>query len=205
MLNPILSLKLLRKQCEREREGHRKRLIHLICEAFKHAIDLQAKPQRSKSFFELAAVPAKRRKRANIVIEVIAYATCSKRKVASKRARAVEYLHAKGVAIEKLEREIERKGGIEAIAREAAQKEPRRKRSSTPARKHDVVAAGSTPTSKGAPALPRNDTKTKVTLEIQVSDLDFIRDLKPGQRIRLAASRLSDGFQLARIDDVRKA
>ena len=54
----------------------------------------------------------------------------SKRKLAWKRGRVIEFLHSQGIKIAKIAAEIKSRGGIEAVLKQAVKQQPRRDKKS---------------------------------------------------------------------------
>ena len=153
------------------------------------------------------------------MVYVIGAKSESKRKRAWKYGRAVQYLSEIGIPLGDLEREVKKRGGLEAVAKEAAQQQPRRRKNTESASattrsapKLDLPkrAAGiqtgeaaSNRSGNAARDLP-NDQKTSLLIEIQMSDLDELRELKPGERIKLITTRLREGRHLLTVNRLRK-
>jgi hypothetical protein len=214
MINPVANLETLRKQFQAQYKGHRSQIISLTCRSFQAALEIRKSSKRRKAFFMLANIPSKGRDRLNIVTEVLVYAMSGdesekKRKLAWKRSRAIQYLHESGVAVRKLEREIVRRGGIEALVREASKVKPRRTASV-----HDSASHASKKPIKNAPSAGGGETPTKasrsndqlslVSLKIKLSDLDGIRDLREGEQAKLIVTRLAASSPIAEVNRVRR-
>jgi hypothetical protein len=213
--SPISEVKILRKRFKAQYKGHRKQVISLTCQSFKTAQKIQKSSHRRKEFFELAEIPSKGRDRLNIVTEVLVYVMSGdksekKRKLAWKRSRAVQYLHESGVAVGDLEGEIVRRGGIEALVREASKETPRR----TVSQPHPHPSVSNNATGKAESTVKddeavktrrpfSNDLDTLVTLKISLSNLDKMRDLKPGRQAKLTVTRLVASSPLAEVKRVR--
>jgi hypothetical protein len=214
MFDPIPKLEMLRKQFKSQYQGHRKQIISLTCQSFRAALKIRKSSKRRKQFFLLANIPSKGRDRLNVVTEVLAYAMSGdksekKRKLAWKRSRAIQYLHESGVQLGNLEGEIIRRGGIEALVREASKVKPRRT-----INEHNSGSYGSNKPIKEAPPtdegekirMPRslsNDQSSLVSLGIQLSDLDRLRDLKVGEQAKLTVTRLAKSSPIAKVERVR--
>ena len=152
-------------------------------------------------------VAAKGKTAFKVVTEVMAYVmgakTESKRKLAWKRGRVIEFLHGQGTKIAKIAAEIRSRGGIEAVYRQAAKLKPRRDKGSAGEKasgkkakalvaqtsdKHDRdesddVDAGSPATSR------RNDGLVIMPLLINLSNRDMLDELPIGSRVRIVATR----------------
>lgn len=215
MIDPVEHLKVLRRQFKAQYRGHRKEIIALTCRGFAMALEIQKSKKRLESFFLAASIPSKGRDRLDIVTEVLVYAMSGdkserKRKLAWKRSRAIQYLHRSGVAIKNLEREISRRGGIEALVREASKEDPRRVRGAQQPRLSGLEKRATFPlpanedeegSDETAPF--SNNQLSLVTLRIKLSDLDAIRDIESGKHAKLTIKRLIASSPIAEVKRVR--
>jgi hypothetical protein len=145
------------------------------------------------------------------VTEVMAYVMGAKsdsnRKIAWKRGRVIEFLHGEGVKIAKIAAEIQSRGGIEAILRQAAEQKPRRDKGSagtkTRVKKSAAVVATSSHKSdrdepdrddpdgvtERTPATTRrNDRQVMMPVLINLSDRDLLYDLAAKSRVKIYAT-----------------
>lgn len=214
-------LKILRRQYKLQMMGHREQIIKIFCEGYKQAVVIQKSNHRRKAFFALVGIRPSQQKKVNFVTEMMAYVISaksdSKRKRAWKYGRACQYLAETGTRLIDLEAEIKKRGGLEAVAKEAAQQRPRRPkvalRSTTRAvpklglqnRSADIQLekAASRKSENVVLELP-NDQRASLLVEIKMSDLDELRELNPGAQIKLITTRLRDGRHLLRVNRVRR-
>jgi len=215
MTNPIEQVKMLRQQFKAQYKGHRRQIIFLTCQSFKTALEIGKSKKQREAFYMTANIPSKRRERLNIVTEVLAYAMSGdrsekKRKVAWKRARAVEYLHSSGVRLIDLEKEIVRRGGIESLVREASKQEPRRRKEipGLPARSLGKIQSAVRREDEQrqrirAPTSGSNDQPSLISFRICMSDLDVVRDIRAGGKAKLIITRLDASSPIAEVNRVR--
>lgn len=196
--SPIDVLTDLRDRFGTERQGHREKVLQLVCDAFVQFLAIKKSPLQKKAFYDAAGVKkAKRQKRA-LDAEVMAFLAGAKsnaqRKLAWKRARAVSYLHEQGVKNADLAAEIRERGGIEKVARLAAKHTPRKPKapnsSQLPVAKD--AAAKLDPEVEATVAAKVNDQHTLLKVSIKMSDLDELRNMPVGKKTRLIAKRLKD-------------
>lgn len=203
----LADLKQIRRESRKERQGHRQYIVSAICKAFGIYLHLEADKQRRKAFLVLAEVPASHRPRANLAIEVLCYAVGTRTQVgqreASKRVRALKYLHKLKVPIKRMPAEIRNRGGIQKVYNEAVKKDPRTRKSKRSVDHERFPATGHALSNKawcsedkkanGANSAPLgNDRLQPLQIDILASDLDFLRDLEPGQKCRLRVVRYRD-------------
>jgi hypothetical protein len=221
-------IKALRKEYEDDRAGYRRKKWRCLGQAMAIVLELKSNEKSAKSFFKLAddTLPEEsdRKLRKNLTAAVICYIKSAKTESAVKQvwkeARALDYL----IEIEEVEpddiaAEIEKRGGIEKIAKAAAQQDPRRpkvklgKKEAKPALQKKLKKQSSLPTvededddwsldSNGAGA----GDLTTITVQVHPSQLSDILGLKKGQRMTWICSRVdadNDDLAVAEIQEVR--
>src|SRR5450631_3000124 len=171
-------------------------------------------------------VPAKGKAALKVVTEVMAYVmgvkTESGRKLAWKRGRVIEFLHGQGIKIARIASEIQSRGGIEAVLKQAAKQKPRRDKGSTgrkanakkrvaviatshhetdcdPADRDESEAAARSPA-----ATRRNDGQVIMPMLIDLSDRDMLTELPAGSRVRLIATRVSKKDVKIEVNRIKK-
>ncbi|MHC2274932.1 hypothetical protein ACVME8_001543 [Bradyrhizobium diazoefficiens] len=208
--SPIMKLRMLRAQFKAQYKGHRREIVALTCHSYRAALTIRDKRRSRDEFFDLIGVKASKkiRSQCNVVREVLVYAmsgekSVKKRKLAWKRARAVEYLHKAGTALSDLDEEIVRRGGIEKLVREASKNQPLRAVKQAPS--IDVVKRPmQAALEKHRDRLPlSNDQRTLLLLSIDMSDLDQLRERAPGTQAKLTVTRLGTSRALAEVKRVR--
>jgi hypothetical protein len=160
----------------------------------------------------------------NIVTEVMVYVMGAKcdanRKIAWKRGRVIEFLHGEGIKIAKIAGEIQSRGGIEAVLKQAAKEKPRRDKGSagikTSGKKPAAVLATSryksghdTPdrdepdTARSPATMRRNDEQMAMPVLINLSDRDLLADLPVGSRVKVFATRISRKNALIEVSGIK--
>jgi hypothetical protein len=219
--NFIQTLDSLRGQVKGALGGYREQVYRLMAQAWLVVLLLRKDKKLQRKFISRAKlkVAAKGKTAFKVVTEVMAYVmdakTASKRQIAWKRGRVIEFLHNQGVKIAKIAAEIKSRGGIEAVYNQAVKLKPRRdkgsagekasgKKAKAPVAKtsgkqdrdeSDDADAGSPGTSR------RNDGQVIIPLLINLSDRDMLAQLPAGSRVKIIATRISQ--KTAKIEVVR--
>lgn len=210
-MSEIERVKLLRKEYELQRKGYRDQLVRIICLAFRQAQKISKSNQKRKEFYDLVGVRPRRRKTASLVTEMMVYVICAKTKVKRQRAwkygRALKFLFDTGTALASLEREVGKRGGLEEVVKEAAKKKPLRRTKDLPllhCKPPLMIGENSSKpaNSKVGDGDRANDQTTTLAVEIQMSDLDELRELMPGKRVNLVTTRLKSGRHLLTVNRV---
>src|SRR5258705_1816030 len=132
---PVEKLKGFRDEYSELEGGFRDGVRRLTCETYRIAMKIGKSKDDRRDFFDLVPIAGLGRKE-KIILEAMAFMMGAKsesqRKIAWKRARAVEFLHNDGIELDALEEELKSRGGLEAVAREAARVDPRRDRRPLP-------------------------------------------------------------------------
>ena len=172
-------VKLLRKEYELQTRGHREQIARIVCTAFRQAKQIQKSSQKRQEFFHLVGKRPASKKKVSLVTEMMVYVigakSNSKRKRAWKYGRAVQFLSDAGTALSDLEKKIKQRGGLEAVAKQAAESQSRRPKTSASLldRKPYLKRAQSDDAASNKDKMdPTNDQKTTLAIEIQMSDLD---------------------------------
>jgi hypothetical protein len=219
----IDDIKALRREYKEERLGHREKKYRILAKALKIAIGLRSDVLSTKAFFKLAGkkLPGEMvDEPKNLTAAVITYVTRAKSesaiKQAWKQARALDYLaDNKGVEPKHIAKEIQERGGIEAIAKAAASEKPRRKKQavvakavSKPAAKKQI--AKSSPQIRSEPAddddwddLPLADETgsegemTTIVLHVSTAQKAEMEQILRSRRVKLICIRPPDGSSTA--------
>jgi hypothetical protein len=130
--NFVQTLDLLRDQVKAALGGYREQVYGFMAKAWLIVLLLRRDKELQRKFIRRAKlkVAAKGTAALKVVTEVMAYVmgvkTESGRKLAWKRGRVIEFLHDQGIKISKIAAEIQSRGGIEAVLKQAAKQKPRR-------------------------------------------------------------------------------
>jgi hypothetical protein len=158
-----------------------------------------------KDFIRFAKLKAKRGNIADaVMIYVMRAKTESVKKMAWKRSRVLQFLHEQGLKHNKMAREIEARGGIEAIYNQAVKLMPRRnpksakekssgkgsKKSSDNTRNKDRHAFTiDNDTSSDKQSLQTNDQRTTVQVSLNLSDRDDLLEMSADDTAKLTVKR----------------
>jgi hypothetical protein len=147
----LVKLKKLKSDYKNERKGYRYRQYEILANTMAIVIELRSDESAAKGFLKLSGkkiAPTKAKKTDKwLTAAAVAYVTGAKSesavKLAWKRARVLDYLHDfHGIPPEDIAAEIRKRGGIEAVARLAAEEDPLRPKSKSDAEKIDGTKAG---------------------------------------------------------------
>lgn len=214
-VNPVAHLKAIRDGFSEERKGHRDRLIGLMVSAFQVFQRLKTDSQRVTAFYKEAAVKLKgRSKPTNLLKEVMAYIADanneSAQKLASKRARVLEFLDERGVPVEKMSSKIRKYGGIEKTYRRATRKTPRRNglghsRFLIPVEEEMTIARDKSAKREKPPKaqdVGRNDNYADLKACASFSVIDELREMGVGAELVLRGRRIDKNDALLRITSI---
>jgi hypothetical protein len=219
--NFLQTLDSLRGQVKAALGGYREQVYSLMAKAWLVVQLLRKDKKLRRRFIRRAKlkVAAKGKTAFKVVTEVMAYVmgakTESKRKLAWKRGRVIEFLVGQGIKIGKIASEIHSRGGIEAVYNQAVKQKPRRDKGSAgekaSGRKAKALVAKtsekqdrdeSDDADAGSPATSRlNDGQIIMPLLINLSDRDMLAQLPAGSRVEIIATRISE--KSAKIEVVR--
>lgn len=173
--------------------GVRDLAYKLMAIAWQIVLLLRKKKELMKEFVRLAKLKAKKGKIADaIMIYVMRAKTSSTRKMAWKRSRVLQFLHEQGVKSSKMAHEIDARGGIEAIYKQAVNQMPRRKSKSAKEKAGQREARGSAEKVKtnieqtpppssdhefDKPSPHTNDQRTMLLLSIKMSDREELSEM----------------------------
>jgi hypothetical protein len=188
----------------------------------------QKKLQRKFARHAKLKVAAKGNAALKVVTEVMAYVmganSDSKRKLAWKRGRVIEFLHSQGIKIAKIAAEIKSRGGIEAVLKQAVKQQPRRDRKSvgkkTSAKKskhlvaktrdvedQDTFDGDDSDSGARSPMTERrNDAQIVVMLPVlmKLSDRDLFEELPTGSRVKIVGMRVNRKGAKIEVDRITK-
>jgi hypothetical protein len=147
----LKKLRKLQREYSGERRGYRDRQYQILAETMAIVVEIRGDEAATEAFSQLSKKvrPAgSQDSKSWITGAAVAYVTGAKSenaiKIAWKRARGLDHLHDfHGIPPEDIAAEIRKRGGIEAIARIAAEEDPRRQKSES-----DVENGGKTKTGK---------------------------------------------------------
>jgi hypothetical protein len=204
--------------------GVHKASYKLMGYAWQIVLLLRKNKELKAEFVSLAKLKVKKAKKRNIADAVMAYVmrarTPSEKKMAWKRSRGLQFLHDEGIKSNKIALEIEARGGIEEICKQAVEQTPRRKpknatknlggnslkassekfkksRESSPIDKSDDSAA--------TPSLRSNDQRAIMLLSIKLSDRDELSEMGDAKaRLTIKRSKNQTGakFTVLRVTKV---
>ena len=185
-------------------QGIRKKLYDTLAKAMVLVLALRVDQAETKAFFERLGKkpPASAKAESKITQQLLAYVTNVKCKLASKYARAVDYLvDYQGIHPEDLAAELVKRGGIEAVANEASAIDPRR----VPASKGAVSASSQKKQEQVRMKQLQHDTDgdwgaseagpTTMTLELSVKLLADILSAQNEQEVVLNCTRFGRGSE----------
>ncbi|WP_156041981.1 hypothetical protein [Bradyrhizobium sp. URHD0069] len=214
--NCLQVLDSLRDEVNAAFRGYREQVYGFMAKAWLIVLLLRRDKELQRKFIRRAKlkVAAKGTAALKVVTEVMAYVmgvkTESGRKLAWKRGRVIEFLHDQGIKIAKIAAEIQSRGGIEAVLKQAAAQKPRRPkevpRSEEPTL--DRTRHGhndGTPqhgdfgvTAESSRAIRRNDRKVTMAVLIRLSDRDALAEFPAGSRVKIYGTLV--GLQPATIE-----
>jgi hypothetical protein len=223
-------LESLNQEYKINRGGYHQHAYSLMAKAMSVALLLRANKKLKRKFIgHVRPKSAGKNSSAsiNIVTEVMVYVMGAKsesnRKIAWKRGRVIEFLHGKGVKIAKIAAEIQSRGGIEAILKQAAKQKPRRDKESagtkTRVKKSTAVIAASSDKSdrdtrdrdesdaiaaKLPGTSPRNDGQVIMPVLINLSDRDLLYDLPAKSRVKIYATCCTQKQAKIEVSGVKK-
>jgi hypothetical protein len=227
---PVEKLKVLRSDYRKLSGGYRDEVRRLACETYRSAIKIRESKEYRRDFFDLVPLPGWGRK-GKIIVEAMAFMMRAKsesqRKCAWKRARAVEFLHSNGTELDALEAELKSRGGLEAVAREAARADPRCNRAPRPEdddsdqrdaglnefdhdldeQDEDSGENGDDEEETGAPAREQpltNDRLITLVAKIRSSDRTEIEECGHRSKLMLTVVRSKGGGPLVTVLTVKK-
>jgi hypothetical protein len=202
--------------------GVREMAYRLMAWAWKVVLLLRGDKRLMKKFILKAKLKAKKGK-GNIADAVMVYVmraeTNSMKQMAWKRSRVLLFLHEQGVKIGKMASEIEARGGIEAIYKQAVKSKPLRvlkpakKRaseteSSVQKAKKNGLSKPSAETDKDAEnRSPRtNDQRAMLLVSIKLSDRDALSEMplnaKAGLTIKRNENQNGAKFTVLRVKEL---
>lgn len=180
----------------------------LMACAWRCVLILRKNKKELHEFLQMAK-PTKKGKTGNIADAVMGYVmrakTESEKKMAWKRSRGLQFLHEQGIKTNRIAKEIEARGGIEELCKEAIKQTPRRR--PNPARDKHEKDSSSISTKKistksqrvrlaekadGSKEEPEhtNDQALKIELGIKLSDRDELFEMPKGAKARLTVRRV---------------
>jgi hypothetical protein len=212
--NFLKILDSLTQEYKANRDGYHKQAYSSMAKAMSVALLLRANKKLKRKFVRHVRPKSDGKGGSgsiNLVTEVMAYVMGAKsesnRKIAWKRGRVIEFLHGEGVKIAKIAAEIQSRGGIEAVLKQAAKLKPRRNSGSagtkTRLKKSAAVIATSSHKSdrdepdhdepdgvnERTPATTRrNDRQVIMPVLINLSDRDLLYDLPAKSRVKIYAT-----------------
>jgi hypothetical protein len=199
----LKKLRKLQREYSGERRGYRDRQYQILAETMAIVVEIRGDEAATKAFSQLSKKvrPAgSQDSKSWITGAAVAYVTGAKSenaiKIAWKRARGLDHLHDfHGIPPEDIAAEIRKRGGIEAVARIAAEEDPRRQKSES-----DVGNGGKAKTGKATSGKePHRPLKAASADELAGVDQDDDPGDKPG------SSTLDDGTMLVGINGALRA
>jgi hypothetical protein len=136
-----------------------------------------------------------------LATEVVAYIMRAKtkkaRQLAWKRGRAIDFLLALGVKPAAITTELKKRGGLEAICKQAASETPRRSKKSigTALQAFDATESRREP----VPMSGLNDRWVTVQVRIRLSDLDALHGMAPGSKAAMKIARVEENDVQAKV------
>jgi hypothetical protein len=224
----IKDLESIRRKLKKARGGYYEEVYSEMASALPIALLLRSNKRLKRKF--LSEVESKRGSGGvpiNIVTEVMVYvmdaSSESRRKLAWRRGRVIEFLHDQGVKIGKVAAEIKARGGISAVLKQATEKDPRREKVPADAKnvakkskplvvktrdEEDRDTSGSdesdvTP-ARSAEGSRRNDGQVIMPVLITLSDRDMLFDLPVKSRVKIYATRGSQKQAKIEVSNVKK-
>ena len=221
--NVFQTLDSLRDRVKAAFRGYREQVYGFMAKAWLIVLLLRKDKELLRKFIRRAKlkVAAKGKAVLKVVTEVMAYImgvkTESGRKLAWKRGRVIEFLHDQGIKISKIAAEIQSRGGIEAVLKQAAEQKPRRDKvhsdTKNSVKKRETVVAKSShkqdrdesdSANTGLPATTRrNDGQVVMPVLVNLSDRDMLVGPPVGSRVKIFATRINQKdakIRIKRID-----
>ena len=217
-MRPVVTAKTFLKTIDAWREevvelvgGARNQIYGVMAKAWFLVLLLREDERLQRKFFRHAKLKG-RRKASELVTEVMAFVMSAnserKRKLAWKRGRVIEFLHGQGIKTEKIAKEIQARGGLEAVCKQAAELKPRRNTTKNASKKvsekepttilgkidrrHSTDADQSKSANAQAGAVTlKNDQYVTVELLISLSDLDDLEKMVARSKAKITVKRLS--------------
>jgi hypothetical protein len=197
--------------------GVHKARYRLMGHCWKVVLLLRRDKERKGEFIRRAKLKAKKGKKNNIAEAVIGYMmrakTASDKKMAWKYSRVLQFLHDQGVRPNRMQREIEARGGIEKICEEAIKQAPRRKsKAATKKRpavaklqRNDLEIHADKDDDFEAKSPRTNDQALTIELGIKLSDRDELFEMPKGAKARLTIKRTDsqNGVKVLRLQQLR--
>jgi hypothetical protein len=225
------TLDTLRGQVKAAGGEYRQQVYGFMARAWLIVLLLRKDKDLQRKFIRRAKlkVPGKGKVAFKVVTEVMAYVMGAKtetaRKLAWKRGRVIEFLHDQGIKIAKIAAEIRSRGGIEAVLKEAAKRQPRRDKGS-PGKKTNVKKAAAifamsghksdrdTPdrdesdsmTARSSGTSQRNDGQVIMLMPmlIKLSDRDMLEELPAESRVRIVGTRINQKGAKIKVSRIKK-
>ena len=216
--NFLKTLETLRDQVKAALSGCRETVYSAMAKAWRIVLLLRSDKKLQAKFIRRAKlkVATKGKAALQVVTEVMAFVmgakTALKKKLAWKRGRVIEFLHDQGIKIAKIAAEIQSRGGIEAVLKQAAKLQPRRaKRSAstkTNAKEFKAHVAETRPkqdrneygdmSARSPATTQRNDRPLIMPVLISLSDRDALEDLPVDSKARIVVKRTNEnGVKIA--------
>ena len=222
--NVFQTLDSLRDRVKAAFRGYREQVYGFMAKAWLIVLLLRKDKELLRKFIRRAKlkVAAKGKAVLKVVTEVMAYImgvkTESGRKLAWKRGRVIEFLHDQGIKISKIAAEIQSRGGIEAVLKQAAEQKPRRDKVSSDTKngikKRETVEAKSShkqdlDESDGvnarSPATPlRNDRQVVMPMLINLSDRDMLLGLPLRSCVSIIVTRVGQKDAKIEVDRIKE-
>jgi hypothetical protein len=225
--NCLKTLDSLRDFVKAAVSGCRESIYGAMAKAWLVVLLLRKDKKLQRKFIRRAKlkVAAKGKTALKVVTEVMAYVmgakTVSKRKLAWKRGRVIEFLHTEGIKIAKIAAEIKSRGGIEAIFKQAVKQQPRRQKGSGDAKTsekksksfalkprdaqvRDTSDNGESDMGARLPETGRNDGQVIMSVLINLSDRDTLFELLDESSASLVVRRVNGGRAKIAVIRVKK-
>src|SRR5205085_6196673 len=158
-----------------------------------------------------------------VMVYVMGATSDSNRKLAWRRGRVIEFLHDQGIKVEKISSEIQSRGGIGAVLKQATKENPRRDKGSTGRKTGVKKSAGvisksksdlnmldreesDTTIARSAGATGGNDGQVIMLLPvlIKLSDRDMMEELRAESRVRIVGTRINHSGAKIEVNRVKK-
>jgi hypothetical protein len=194
----LKKLRKLQREYSGERRGYRDRQYQILAETMAIVVEIRGDEAATEAFSQLSKKvrpTGSQDSKSWITGAAVAYVTGAKSenaiKIAWKRARGLDHLHDfHGIPPEDIAAEIRKRGGIEAVARIAAEEDPRRQKS-----ENDVGNGGKTRTGRATSGKgPHRPLKA-------ASANEYVSDSNDEPDDEQDSSTLEEGTLLVRIND----
>lgn len=218
----LSQLNQMKSEYKKGTEGHRAMIFESMSKGMKWVIPLRKSEKKRNNFRDLIGDVKKSHLTACVMRYIMSAKSAKAKKVADKRARAMNYLYdVLKIDPSDFASEIPKHGGVEKLARAAAaaKKSPLSTSDAATNKKRSSASSGtfSKPRAKSAPIgkspfpsgrTPRvvsvNDNWPQVTLRVDPSLNDVLLEADDGARIELIVVKKPNGFDVKKVLKIAK-